>query len=67
MATTIQIAPGEAVTVAPKPIQVLGDVPKTGVQLLIRKGVLCIDRTLSKADAYMLGMALIAAAGDKAP
>lgn len=67
MANTIQIGPGEAVTVAPQLVPVIGDVPQARVQLLLRKGVLTITRSLTLGDAYKLGMALIAAAGDTAP
>ena len=67
MATTIQTGPGEAVTVAPARVNVLGGPPEARVQLLLRKGMLTFDRNLSLGDAYTLGMALIAAAGDSTP
>ncbi|WP_422849588.1 hypothetical protein ACOYR4_11330 [Acidovorax sp. M14] len=67
MATTIKTAPGEQVTVAPTLIPVLGGVPEARVQLILRRGPIVIDRKLSPADAYSLGMALCAAAGDAAP
>lgn len=67
MATTIQTAPGETVSVAPLIAPVIGGLPEARVQLLLRKGVIVIERSLSIGDAYMLGMALVAAAGDTAP
>ena len=67
MATTVNTAQGEAVTVAPVVVPVIGGLPETRVQLLLRKGPIVISRTLSTGDAYMLGMGLIAAAGDTAP
>lgn len=67
MATTIKTAPGEQVTVAPMLTTVLGGVPEARVQLILRRGPIVIDRKLSPADAYTLGMALCAAAGDLAP
>lgn len=67
MATTITTAPGEAVTIAPTIVPVLGSVPEARVQMLLRKGPLVITRMLSVGDAYKLGMALVAAAGDTAP
>lgn len=67
MATTITTGPGEAVTVAPALVPVLGGLPEARVQLLMRKGVLTFNRMLTIGDAYKLGMALIAAAGDAAP
>ena len=67
MATTIKTAPGEQVTVAPMLIPVLGGVPEARVQLILRRGPIVIDRKLSVGDAYKLGLALCAAAGDAAP
>lgn len=67
MAITIKTAPGEQVTVAPMLTPVLGGVPEARVQLILRRGPIVIDRKLSPADAYNLGMALCAAAGDVAP
>lgn len=67
MATTIPTGPGEAVTVAPALVPIIGGPPEPHVQLLLRRGVLCVNRMLTVGDAYKLGMALIAAAGDTAP
>lgn len=67
MATTIETGPGEAVSVAPALVPVLGGLPEARVQLLMRKGVLTFNRFLTVGDAYKLGMALIAAAGDTTP
>ena len=67
MATTIKTAPGEAVTVAPMLAPVMGGVPEPRVQLLLKRGPIVIERKLAPNDAYMLGMALCAAAGDVAP
>lgn len=67
MATTITTAPGEAVTVAPALVPVLGSVPEARVQMMLRKGPLVISRMLSVGDAYKLGVALVAAAGGAAP
>lgn len=67
MATTIETGPGEVVTVAPALVPVLGGLPEARVQLLLRKGFFVFDRHLTVGDAYKLGMALIAAAGDTTP
>lgn len=67
MATTIKTAPGEVVSVAPMLTPVLGGVPEARVQLLLKRGPIVIERKLAPQDAYMLGMALCAAAGDLAP
>jgi hypothetical protein len=67
MATTVTTAPGESISIAPKLVNVLGGLPEARVQLLFRKGVITLDRTLTVSDAYRIGMALCAAAGDTAP
>lgn len=67
MATTIKIAPGEGITVSPLLQPVLGGLPEPRVQLMLRRGPLVISRIITPQDAYMLGMALCAAAGDVAP
>lgn len=66
MSTTVNAGPGETVTVAPARVNVLGGPPEARVKLILRKGMLTFDRNLSLGDAYKLGMALIAAAGDGA-
>lgn len=67
MATTISTGEGESVTVAPMLIPVLGGAPEARVQLLLRRGFIVIERKLTPSEAYTLGMALCAAAGDTAP
>lgn len=67
MATTITTGQGESVTVAPMLTPVLGSAPEERVQLLLRRGFIVIERKLTPSEAYSLGMALCAAAGDLAP
>ncbi|CAN7399944.1 hypothetical protein LJR129_002475 [Acidovorax sp. LjRoot129] len=67
MATTVKTAHGRAITASPQLVPVLGGLPQERVQLIVRQGPMVISDALSKADAYMLGMGLIAAAGDLAP
>lgn len=62
MATTVQTGQGETVTVSPATANIMGGAPEKRVQLLLRRGVFTIDRMLTQADAYRIGMALIAAA-----
>lgn len=67
MATTVKTVQGRSVTASPQLVPVLGGLPEERVQLIVRQGPIVISDALSKADALMLGMGLIAAAGDTAP
>ena len=64
MAKTIDIGRDEAVTIAPALLPVRGDLPVKAVQMMFRRGVLCIDRHLTVTEAREIACALLDAAGE---
>lgn len=66
MANTITIGRDEAVTVAPTTIEEPLGTPVRVVQLMIRRGVICLNRQLTLTEAEQIGRALLEAAGVRA-